>query len=95
NKLFINCDLDEIDNCLILNEQIIINGINKEFGVNVKSLLEANKVLKDDRYKRFLHLIETKFTDKNLLFLLDCFEKRQDEVIRHIVTDNADIPTIF
>ncbi len=95
DKLFINCDLDEINNCLILNEEIIINGINKEFGVNVTSLLEANKVLKDDRYKRFLHLIEIKFTDKNLLFLLDCFEKRQDEVIRNIVTDNADIPTIF
>ena len=95
DKLFTNCDLDKIDDCLILNEQNIINGINKEFGVNIKSLVDANKVLEDDRYKRFLHLIETKFTDKNLLFLLDCFEERQDETIRNIVTDNADIPTIF
>ena len=95
DKLFTNCDLDKIDDCLILNEQNIINGINKEFGVNIKSLVDANKVLEDDRYKRFLHLIDTKFTDQNLLFLLDCFEERQDETIRNIVTDNADIPTIF
>lgn len=30
-----------------------------------------------------------------MLHLLDCFEERSDEEIRDMVTDNADVPTIF
>lgn len=41
------------------------------------------------------HLIGTKFTDDKMLSLLDCFEERKDNEIRSMVTDSADIPTIF
>lgn len=41
------------------------------------------------------HLIDSKFTDDKLLTLLDSFEQRNDTEIRNMVTDNADIPTIF
>lgn len=51
--------------------------------------------MEDTRYPRLQHLIDTKFTDSKLLTLLDCFEKRNDDEIRNMVTDNADIPTIF
>ena len=44
---------------------------------------------------RLHHLINTKFSDEQILTLLDCFEDRNDTLIRSMVTDNADVPTIF
>ena len=55
----------------------------------------AREALEDTRYQRLQHLIDTKFTDDKILSLLDCFESRNDDEIRSMVTDNADIPTIF
>lgn len=40
-------------------------------------------------------MIDTKFTDAQILTLLDFFERRNDAEIRSMVTDNADVPTIF
>ena len=45
--------------------------------------------------KRFNELIDSKFDDATLINLLDKFEKREDDDIQKLVTDNADIPTIF
>ena len=56
---------------------------------------EARNVLEDERYKRLQHLIDTQFTDERLIRLLTLFEKREDGEISRMVTDNADIPTIF
>lgn len=56
---------------------------------------QAHGIVETERYKRFNHLIDKKFTDKILITLLDMFEKRDDEGINNLVTNNADIPTIF
>ncbi len=40
-------------------------------------------------------LIDEKFDNDTLITLLSHFENRKDEEIRAMVTDNADIPTIF
>ena len=40
-------------------------------------------------------MVDTRFTDKDLLQLLDDFDKRNDDEISKKVTDNADPPTIF
>lgn len=55
----------------------------------------AQKVIKDERYIRFNKLIDDKFDKNTIIRLLDDFESRNDDEIRSIVTDNADIPTIF
>ena len=90
-----NCRMEEISDCLVVSEDTIIEGINEELGINVTTIDAARAALEDNRYHRLQHLIDTKFTDDKLLLLLDCFEARKDTEIRSIVTDNADVPTIF
>lgn len=47
------------------------------------------------RYERFNKMVDRKFTDITLMTLLNDFDNRNDEEITSIVTDNADVPTIF
>lgn len=94
-ELIYDCSIEDIDPCLTLNEQVVIDGVNAELGTTVTTIAEAQNILEDNRYTRLQHLIDTKFTNDNILTLLDCFETRNDDEIRDMVTDNADIPTIF
>ena len=93
--LYEDCDMSEISECLIVDDDTIVAGINEELGINVSDMQSARAALEDTRYQRLQHLIDTKFTDDKMLSLLDCFETRNDDEIRSMVTDNADIPTIF
>lgn len=93
--LYEDCDISEISECLIVSDETIVAGVNEELGINVSDMQSAREALEDTRYQRLQHLIDTKFTDDKLLSLLDCFETRNDDKIRSMVTDNADIPTIF
>lgn len=95
DRLFNDCALEEIDNCLVINEKVIIDGINKELGTAITNMTEAHTILEENRYRRLQHLIDSKFTDDKLVTLLDLFETRDDAEINNMVTDNADIPTIF
>ena len=90
-----DCSLEEIHPCLLIDEAAIIRGISRELRVSVSTMEEARNVLEDERYKRLQHLIDTQFTDERLIRLLTLFEKREDGEISRMVTDNADIPTIF
>ncbi len=90
-----NCNLDDIAPCLVFNEATIIAGINAELNINVSTIEAAITALEDERYRRFQHLIDTKFTDEKLIKLLEAFESRNDTEIQNMVTDNADVPTIF
>ena len=94
-ELYNDCAINNIALCLNINEQAVINGVNAELGTTVTTIAEARAVLEDNRYARLQHLIDTKFTDTQILNLLDCFERRNDVDIRSMVTDNADVPTIF
>lgn len=95
DKLFVDCDLVEINPYLVFDEQAIINGINSEFGVNIRSIEDGRTILEDNRYRRFNQIIDSTFSDEVILSLFQYFENREDEKIHAIVTDNADIPTIF
>jgi hypothetical protein len=95
SKLYENCRMADIAPCLALDDSIIINSLNSELGIHAKTIDEARAALTDNRYLRLQHLIDTKFTDDKLLALLGCFETRNDDTIRKMVTDNAEIPTIF
>lgn len=93
--LYEDCNMSEISECLIVDDDTIVAGINEELGINVSDMQSARAALEDTRYQRLQHLIDTKFTDDKILSLLDCFETRNDDEIRSMVTDNADVPTIF
>lgn len=94
-KLFDNCSMQEIAPCLFENETVVINGVNAELGTAVTTVADARIALEDIRYRRLQELIDDKFTDEKLLILLDLFERRNDAQIQEMVTDDADIPTIF
>ena len=90
-----DCTMTDIAPFLQIKEQEIIDGVNDELDTKVTTITEAHKVLEDKRYERLEHLIDSKFTDDKILTLLSDFENRNDEEIRSMVTDNADVPTIF
>lgn len=93
--LYEDCGMEDISEYLVVSDSVIIEGINEELGINVTTVEAARAALEDNRYLRLQHLIDTKFTDDNVLSLLNYFENRNDDEIRSMVTDNADIPTIF
>ncbi len=94
-NLYDDCALEEIDSSLVIKENVVIDGINKELGANITNISEAYTILDENRYRRLQHLIDSKFTDDKLITLLNLFETRADSEINSMVTDNADIPTIF
>ena len=93
--LFKRCPIESICSALKFNETKIIEGINEELDTHIINIEEADDEVDKVRYDRFNKLIDDKFTDRNLLSLLDYFDNRTDDVICKMVTDNADIPTIF
>lgn len=95
DKLEEDCDFKEIDKCLVIDPKVIIQGINKELNTKISDISEAYAILENVRYRRLHHLINNKFTDDKILILLDLFKKREDSKIIEMVTDNADVPTIF
>lgn len=94
-KLGNDCPINSIASCLNINEQAVINSVNTELDAHVTTITEAHAALEKKRYERLKHLIDKKFTDAQILALLDLFEKRKDAEIKSMVTDNADVPTIF
>lgn len=90
-----NCSLEKIADFLVPNESSILHGINKEFSLNLKTLQAAGKLLEHQRYIRLAHLIDSKFSDEQILIILNLIAAREDSEVQKLVTDNADIPTIF
>ncbi|MBQ3444832.1 MAG: AlwI family type II restriction endonuclease, partial [Selenomonadaceae bacterium] len=90
-----NCRLENIAAFLRPNESLILDGINREFTLTLKSFQDASEILERQRYIRLNHLIDSKFTNEKILNLLSLIAERADDEIQKLVTDNADIPTIF
>ena len=90
-----NCGMEDISPCLVLDEPTVVAEINTELNIHAATIEDARTAVEDERYRRLQRLIDTKFTDENLLILLDAFKSRNDTQIRNMVTDNADALTIF
>ena len=95
DKLELDCEMEEICPALKFDEKDIVERLTKELGIELENIDEAYKVVEKDRYDRFKTMVDTRFTDDDLLQLLDDFDKRNDDEISKKVTDNADTPTIF
>lgn len=93
--LFVNSTLDQICPALCFNAQNIIDGVNRDLGTNVDTIEEAYNEVDRIRYERFNQIVAEKFDNKTLLRLLNDFDQRNDDDICSLVTDNADVPTIF
>ena len=90
-----NIRLEEINFCLEIDAHKLYQNLGRVVGKNVVDKESAHKVIKDERYARFNQLIDERFGKDTLIKLFNNFESRNDDEIRELVTDNADIPTIF
>ena len=90
-----DCEMENICPALRFNEEDVVARLNKELGIELKTIKEAYAVANKQRYDRFKAMVDTRFTDNDLLQLLDDFDSRNDDEISKKVTDNADTPTIF
>lgn len=93
--LFTNCSMAQICPSLAFEEEKIIRGLKEDLGIDILNIGDAYSEVDRIRYNRLNKIIDQEFSDEKLLKLLDCFVKRNDAEISRMVTDNADIPTIF
>lgn len=87
--------LEEISPYLKLDEDKLLKAINKDNKTSFTKIGEIKKFVADERTERFNKLIDEKFSDKQLIYILQLIQKRADKEIQELVTDDADIPTIF
>ncbi|MCI8670309.1 MAG: AlwI family type II restriction endonuclease [Lachnospiraceae bacterium] len=90
-----NAELCRISPYLKINKTILYQKLGRIVGTDVKDTDSARKIIRDERYARWNRLIDEKFPKEALIRLFTYFEERNDSEIRAMVTDNADIPTIF
>ena len=106
DSLYLNCfkyssqlensiTLENILGVEVIDKKQVLETLSANLGYKISSVEEAKRFVEDERYKRFISLIETKFNDEKLIYLLTCFETRKDDEIQKYITDNADVPTIF
>lgn len=90
-----NVNLEDIHPCLKIDADSLYQTLGKTLGKSITNKESARQVIKDERYARFNKLIDEKFDKDTLITIFTHFENRDDNEIRSLVTDNADIPTIF
>lgn len=78
-----------------VTEDEIFAKVEEIYGVQARNLYDVQAFVDRERYERFNAMIDAKFTDANLITLMSAFEERRDADIQAMVTNNADIPTIF
>lgn len=87
--------LEEISPFLKLDDEKLLKVINKDNKTAFSQIGDIKQFVADERTKRFNKLIDEKFSDKQLIYILQLISKRADKEIQELVTDDADIPTIF
>lgn len=85
---------DIIPDCSVTMDDLC-EKLSADYGISATSADEVQTIVDNERRERFDRLIDTMFPDSVLLDLLDDFEARKDDSIRSIVSNNADVPTIF
>ncbi|MBR0496989.1 MAG: AlwI family type II restriction endonuclease [Treponema sp.] len=87
--------LEEISPFLKLDEAKLLKAINKDNKTSFSQIADIKQFVADERTERFNKLIDEKFSDTQLIYILQLISKRADKEIQELVTDDADIPTIF
>lgn len=93
--MHLDCDIEKIIPRYDIEESDLHRKLADKYGLAPQSLSDIRTFLDDERHERFNRLIDARFPDHVLLELLSDFETRNDINIRRLVTDNADVPTIF
>lgn len=94
DNLSSNISLESIVGAQITENQIFAK-IEEIYGVQVRNLYDVQAFVDRERYERFNAMVDSKFTDEKIIELMSAFEDRRDGDIQSMVTNNADVPTIF
>ena len=95
SNLNADCSLGEIGEVFDITQTQIFNKAEELYGVQVRNLFDIQNYVEQERYERFNAMVDSRFSDDVLIDLMTKFENRDDDEIHSIVTNNADIPTIF
>lgn len=87
--------LEEISPSLKPNEANLLKAINKDYKTSFNQIGDIKQFVDAERTARFNKLIDEKFSDSQLIYILHLICKRADKEIQELVTDDADVPTIF
>lgn len=87
--------LDEINPGLAFEQNRVYENLSSKLGHDFKNVEDAKLAIEDERYSRFNKLIDQKFSPPVLIEIFGYFERREDDKLRNMITDNADIPTLF
>ncbi|MCL2801266.1 MAG: AlwI family type II restriction endonuclease [Treponema sp.] len=93
--LFMNVELPEIAQFLVLDENKLYTNLYTLYGIKANNAIDVDSEIKKKQYERLNILIDKKFNRARIIDLFRKFETRDDDAIREAVTNNADIPTIF
>lgn len=94
DNLSSNISLEAIVGAKITENQIFAK-VEEIYGVQVRNLYDVQAFVDRERYERFNAMVDSKFTDEKIIELMSAFEDRRDGDIQSMVTNNADVPTIF
>ena len=94
DNLSSNISLEAIVGTQITENQIFAK-VEEIYGVQVRNLYDVQAFVDRERYERFNAMVDSKFTDEKIIELMSAFEDRRDGDIQSMVTNNADVPTIF
>ena len=95
DNLTSSTSLYEISEAFNFDVAKVYSLLSKKLGIQIETPEEASKIINDERHKRFNLLIDEKFSDSILIELLGHFKTRNDKKIEELVTDEAEIFTIF
>lgn len=94
-NLFNNTSLADMGIAFDIKQEQLFKKAEELYGVQVRNLYDIQGFVDKERYARLNQMIDEKFTDETLIKLMTHFEKRNDKDIQALVTNNADVPTIF
>lgn len=88
-------DLTTIEILNITHSEIqsLYNALGKKFGIT--DLSQVNKMIIDKREKEYRDFIESHFPISTVLTILKLIKQRDDEQVFKLVTENANVPTIY
>lgn len=87
--------LEEISPLMKLDETRLLKAINHDNKTSFSQIGDIKQFVADERTERFNKLIDEKFSDSQLIYILQLISKRADKEIQELVTDDATIPTIY
>ncbi len=90
-----NIEFNKIYNCLDINVDDVIIQIQTDYPNKVVSKDNIKTFIEDEKLRRFNELIDTKFSENQLVELFKDIENNDRTAINDYIDWNSDIPTIF